>query len=414
MGRSRSTSSPEKPRGLVESYPHGGTAAARRRSRLAPLALRRRRSRARRHLRPRAGRLRRVVASQRAPAREPRDRLLRRPPGIRRLREAAHALPPRLLRERAARLHGRARARAGLARRPLARRRRLDHARADAPVARRAAGARRLDRARLQLPPVVDLSARRAPRARRALVARRHRPALQGRARALLPRARPARDRLLRRLPLCRARRRRGARRLPGDASPRAHRLRDALRGLPARADHVAAAGAVDPRPPGSRGARGALRGGRRRPPARGGSLGRWVWALPADRARRSGERVARRLPGRPAGTRLAEQSMDEISAQELQARLGGADRPLLLDVRQDWETRLCRLENAVHIPIEEIEMRVDELNADDEIVVYCHQGVRSAAVADYLRQRGFKNVKNLRGGLDSWARTVDPSMRRY
>src|SRR5438128_276531 len=105
---------------------------------------------------------------------------------------------------------------------------------------------------------------------------------------------------------------------------------------------------------------------------------------------------------------------MDEISPQDLKTRLAGSDRPLLLDVRQDWETRLCRLENAVHIPIEEIELRVDELNADDEIVVYCHQGVRSAAVADYLRQRGFKNVKNLHGGLDYWARTVDPSMRRY
>jgi sulfur-carrier protein adenylyltransferase/sulfurtransferase len=105
---------------------------------------------------------------------------------------------------------------------------------------------------------------------------------------------------------------------------------------------------------------------------------------------------------------------MDEITPQELKARLTGNDRPLLLDVRQDWETRLARLENAVHIPIEEIELRADELNADDEIVVYCHQGVRSAAVADYLRQRGFKNVKYLRGGLDSWARTVDTSMRRY
>ncbi len=105
---------------------------------------------------------------------------------------------------------------------------------------------------------------------------------------------------------------------------------------------------------------------------------------------------------------------MDEITPQELKARLAGSDRPFLLDVRQDWETRLCRLENAVHIPIEEMELRADELNADDEIVVYCHQGVRSAAVADYLRQRGFKNVRNLRGGLDSWARTVDPAMRRY
>ena len=103
-----------------------------------------------------------------------------------------------------------------------------------------------------------------------------------------------------------------------------------------------------------------------------------------------------------------------EITPKDLKARLDRNDRPVLLDVRQDWETRLARLENAVHIPIEEMELRVDELNADDEIVVYCHQGVRSAAVAEYLRQRGFKNVKNLRGGLDSWARTVDPSMRRY
>jgi rhodanese-related sulfurtransferase len=105
---------------------------------------------------------------------------------------------------------------------------------------------------------------------------------------------------------------------------------------------------------------------------------------------------------------------MPEITPQELKARLDRNDRPLLLDVRQDWETKLCRLDNAVHIPIEEIEVRTDELNPEDEIVVYCHQGVRSAAVADYLRQLGFTDVKNLAGGLDFWARTVDPSMRRY
>ena len=105
---------------------------------------------------------------------------------------------------------------------------------------------------------------------------------------------------------------------------------------------------------------------------------------------------------------------MSEITPNELKARLESNDRPLLLDVRQDWETKLCRLENAVHIPIEEIELRTEELNPDDEIVVYCHQGVRSAAVADYLRNLGFANVTNLAGGLDAWARTVDPSMRRY
>jgi rhodanese-related sulfurtransferase len=105
---------------------------------------------------------------------------------------------------------------------------------------------------------------------------------------------------------------------------------------------------------------------------------------------------------------------MSEITPQELKARLAAAPRPLLLDVRQDWETRLCRLDNAVHIPIEEIELRTEELSPESEIVVYCHQGVRSAAVAEYLRSLGFSSVKNLAGGLEAWARSVDPSMRRY
>jgi len=105
---------------------------------------------------------------------------------------------------------------------------------------------------------------------------------------------------------------------------------------------------------------------------------------------------------------------MDEITPQALKARLDRGERPLLLDVRQDWETRLCRLEHALHIPIEEIELRSGELDPTAETVVYCHQGVRSAAVAEYLRSLGFDNVRNLAGGLDAWARTVDPSMRRY
>jgi rhodanese-related sulfurtransferase len=104
----------------------------------------------------------------------------------------------------------------------------------------------------------------------------------------------------------------------------------------------------------------------------------------------------------------------DHVTPEGLKARLDRHEPVVLLDVRQDWETRLCRLENSTHIPIEEIELRVDELNPEDEIVVYCHQGIRSAAVAEYLRQLGFRNVKNLVGGLDHWAQTVDPSMPRY
>ena len=105
---------------------------------------------------------------------------------------------------------------------------------------------------------------------------------------------------------------------------------------------------------------------------------------------------------------------MTDIKPQDLKARLDRGERPVILDVRQDWETKLCRLESSVHIPIEEIEFRTEELDPNDEIVVVCHQGVRSAAVAEYLRQLGFSRAVNLAGGLDLWARTVDPSMRRY
>ena len=103
-----------------------------------------------------------------------------------------------------------------------------------------------------------------------------------------------------------------------------------------------------------------------------------------------------------------------EITAQELKARLDARQPVVLLDVRDGWETALCRLEHAVHIPTEEIEMRAAELDPAEETVVYCHHGIRSAAVAEYLRQLGFGRVFNLAGGIDQWARTVDRSMRRY
>jgi adenylyltransferase/sulfurtransferase len=103
-----------------------------------------------------------------------------------------------------------------------------------------------------------------------------------------------------------------------------------------------------------------------------------------------------------------------ELTPVEVKQRLDQREPVVLLDVRQDWETRLCRLDNSLHIPIEEIELRSEELDPAAETIVYCHQGVRSAAVAEYLRGLGFANVRNLAGGLDAWARSVDPSMRRY
>src|SRR5713226_7282553 len=104
---------------------------------------------------------------------------------------------------------------------------------------------------------------------------------------------------------------------------------------------------------------------------------------------------------------RRASVMTEDISPQELKGRLERKEPVVLLDVREGWETALCRLENSIHI-------RLEELNAEDEIVVYCHHGIRSAAVASFLRGQGFAKAVNLAGGLDLWAQSVDRAMRRY
>jgi rhodanese-related sulfurtransferase len=103
-----------------------------------------------------------------------------------------------------------------------------------------------------------------------------------------------------------------------------------------------------------------------------------------------------------------------EMKVAELKRRLDAHEPLVVLDIRDNWETALARLDNAVHIPMEEIEHRTEELDAKAETVVYCHHGVRSAAVADFLARNGFNKVWNLEGGIDQWARKVDARMKRY
>lgn len=86
-----------------------------------------------------------------------------------------------------------------------------------------------------------------------------------------------------------------------------------------------------------------------------------------------------------------------------------------LLDVRTDEERAICTLPAAIHIPMNLIPLRQNELPDDDlPIVVYCHHGIRSLNVARYLAHVGFENVANLQGGIDAWARQIDPSLARY
>ncbi len=110
-----------------------------------------------------------------------------------------------------------------------------------------------------------------------------------------------------------------------------------------------------------------------------------------------------------------AEQDHDiEISARELKTRLDRGDAPALIDVREPHEFRIARIPGAQLIPLGALAGRVGELDGGREIVLHCHHGQRSMRALELLRSAGFARLRNLKGGIDAWAREVDPSVPRY
>jgi adenylyltransferase/sulfurtransferase len=111
-----------------------------------------------------------------------------------------------------------------------------------------------------------------------------------------------------------------------------------------------------------------------------------------------------------------AEESADvqQVSAAQLKAMLDSGKQVTLLDVREPQEWQITHLEGAKLIPLGEVPARMNELDTADEIVVYCHHGMRSARAITFLQKMGFSKLKNLVGGLDAWAINVDESMPRY
>jgi len=107
---------------------------------------------------------------------------------------------------------------------------------------------------------------------------------------------------------------------------------------------------------------------------------------------------------------------MQHITAPELAAWLADPSRPkpLLLDVRENWEYETCHIEGSTQIPMNLIPIRVSELDDGQDIVCVCHHGARSMQVAAFLEHNGFSNITNLTGGIHAWAVQVDPSMPKY
>ena len=103
-----------------------------------------------------------------------------------------------------------------------------------------------------------------------------------------------------------------------------------------------------------------------------------------------------------------------DITATELAARLKQGASLRLVDVREPHELEISRLPGAQLIPLGQMAARLSELNSADEIILFCKAGVRSRRALELLAGAGFRKLKNLKGGINAWAKEVDPSLPIY
>ena len=117
-----------------------------------------------------------------------------------------------------------------------------------------------------------------------------------------------------------------------------------------------------------------------------------------------------------PAATATADAPPpgDDATVEQLKARLEGRDAPFILDVREPQEYQICNIPGSTLIPLGELPSRLHELEGRGEMIVHCKSGVRSAKAVKLLREAGFAQAKNLRGGILRWIDVVDPTLPKY
>jgi rhodanese-related sulfurtransferase len=106
-----------------------------------------------------------------------------------------------------------------------------------------------------------------------------------------------------------------------------------------------------------------------------------------------------------------------EVTPQEVQRRLAGGEKLALIDVREPGEFQLARIEGAELVPMRTVPAelsRLDERADDTPLIVFCHHGVRSLNVVQWLREQGVDACQSMAGGIDRWSLEIDASVPRY
>ena len=106
-----------------------------------------------------------------------------------------------------------------------------------------------------------------------------------------------------------------------------------------------------------------------------------------------------------------------ETTPQDIQRRLAAGEKLLLIDVREPNEFQATRIPDAELIPMRTIPAQLQRLEAasdDATLIVYCHHGIRSLNVVNWLREQGVPGCQSMAGGIDRWSLEIDPAVPRY
>ena len=104
---------------------------------------------------------------------------------------------------------------------------------------------------------------------------------------------------------------------------------------------------------------------------------------------------------------------LEVLNPQEFQDNFT-KDGNTIIDVREKWELDICKIEGAVNMPMSSITETFSELDPELSYSIYCHHGMRSMQVANFLLSKGFQSLFNLQGGIDAWSREIDDTVERY
>ena len=103
-----------------------------------------------------------------------------------------------------------------------------------------------------------------------------------------------------------------------------------------------------------------------------------------------------------------------DITVEKLNEMRENGEAHTLLDVREDNELSIANIDGVLHIPMNSVPLRIDELPSDRPLIVMCHSGMRSAQVQAWLAENVFENTLNLAGGIDAWSERIDQSVPKY